>query len=112
MNFPKETEKDITVIKVNLSKATMKEAGELKNTVAESLSNGSSKFIIDFSQCEFMDSTFISALINSLKNVSKVNGKLFLANVHSESMSLMELTGTSKVFSFYPTVKDALKSFQ
>lgn len=112
MNFLQETEKDVVTIKVNLNRATMKEAEELKMMIKEIITNGIRKIVIDFSACEFLDSTFISALITSLKNATKENGKMVLANVHSEALSLMELTGTAKVFSFFPDVKSAIKSFQ
>jgi anti-anti-sigma factor len=112
MNFLRESEKEIVIIKVNLSRATMKEASELKKIILDEIDKDTKKIVIDFSSCEFMDSTFISVLITSLKNITKVKGQLILANVKSEALSLMELTGTSKVFSFSDSVKEAVKKFQ
>lgn len=111
MYFAAKREKDIVIINVDLTRATMKEAEELKLLVVEEIEKKTKKFIIDFTTCEFMDSTFISALITSLKNVTKSGGRMVLANLHSEVLSLMELTGTSKVFSFYASVPEAEKSF-
>ncbi len=112
MNFLRETEQDIVIFKVSLVRASMKEAEEFKKIISEEIDNGIKKIVIDFSHCDSMDSTFISALITSLKNIIKAGGRMVLASLRSDAHSLMELTGTSKVFSFYPSVKEAVKSFQ
>ncbi len=58
---------DVTVEKVNLTRATYKEAGELKNILKDDIVRKTRKIVIDLGQCEFIDSTFIGVLVVSFK---------------------------------------------
>ena len=110
-NFSKEIHKDIIVEIVELSRATLKESQEFKNILDNDIKNNFLKFIIDFSECEFIDSTFLSTLVTSLKSLTAKGGNMKLCSVGSEVQSLLELTGTHRVFQIFPTKKEALRSF-
>lgn len=112
MYFSIENLGDIVVVKVNLSRATFREAEEFKRKIAEELKNGFIKIIVDLSECNFIDSTFLSTMVSVLKNVSKKEGSLKLIGVHAEVQSLLELTGTAKIFEIYQSKKEAIKSFK
>jgi anti-anti-sigma factor len=112
MNFISEKFGDIIVHKINLSRATFREAEEFKSILADNYSKKVFKMVIDLSVSQFMDSTFLSALVTALKRVSEEGGNLVLVNVHSEALSLIELTGTAKIFQVYKTREEALESFK
>lgn len=112
MYFSIENLGDIVVARVNLSRATFREAEEFKSKISEQLENGFTKIIVDLSDCNFIDSTFLSTMVSVLKNVSKKGGSLKLIGVHAEAQALLELTGTAKIFEIYESKEQAIKSFK
>jgi len=111
MSFFSEKIKDVIVEVIGINRATFKEAEEFKKLLNKDIDNGHSKIIVDLSNCNFMDSTFLSTIVTALKKVSKIGGNLKLVGVHSEAQALLELTGTIKVFEIYKTKDEAVKSF-
>jgi len=69
MNFEKEINDDIVIEKVNLLRATYKETEVFRNFVQNDIEAGWQKIIIDMKNCEFMNSSFLGVLINSLKQL-------------------------------------------
>jgi len=112
MNFEKEIKDDIIIEKVNLKRATYKEAGEFSNFIQSDIKAGWNKIIIDMKYCEFMDSSFLGVLVNSLKQVEKSKGNLKLASVHDDAQSILDITRMSDLFNIYPDKEEAIKSFQ
>ena len=112
MKFSKELYNDVVVESVDLKRATYREAGDFKTALEKEIERGWKKIIVDLDKCEFMDSTFLGALINGLKKLSEKGGKLKLSSVHSDSKILLEITGTEKLFEIFKTKKDAIESFE
>lgn len=102
---------DIAVEIVNIDRATLQEAEELKLNVIERMSEGYKKFIIDLTSVEFLDSTFLGVIVNSLKKVAKLNGDLKLVGFQPAVRSMFELTRLFRVFESYSNLQDAIKSF-
>ena len=78
MDFIKEKYDDVLVEVVNLTRATLKEAEEFKLTLTQDIEEGVRKIVVDLSQCEFIDSTFLGALVVSLKKITNVNSDQLL----------------------------------
>jgi anti-anti-sigma factor len=112
MNFEKEIKEDIVIEKINLIRATYKEAEEFRIFVQNDIEAGWQKIIIDMETCEFMDSSFLGVLINSMKQVEKLNGALKLASVHDDTQVILDITRMSDMFNIYPDKEEAIKSFR
>jgi len=111
MDFLRESHGDIVVEVVNLTRATLKEAEEFKQTLAQDIEMGSRKIIVDLSDCEFIDSTFLGALVVTLKKISNIGGDLRLVGFQPAVHSMFELTRMYRVFEAYKTKEEAIKSF-
>lgn len=111
MNFDTFTRGDIIVEVVNLDRATMKEAEEFRNFIFKHIDEGFKKFVVDLDKCNFIDSTFLSTLVTAYKKILSLEGDMKLASVHDELRSLIELTGTRKVFKIYSTAEKAINSY-
>ena len=111
MDFLRETHEDIVVEIVNLTRATLKEAEEFKQTLAQDIEMGARKIIVDLSDCEFIDSTFLGALVVTLKKISNIGGDLRLVGFQPAVHSMFELTRMYRVFEAYKTKEEAIKSF-
>lgn len=111
MDFTKEVIEDITVENVELTRATLKEADEFKQILANDILRGARKIIVDLSECEFIDSTFLGALVVSLKKVTSVGGDLRLVGFQPAVHSMFQLTRMYRVFESYKSREEAIKSF-
>ena len=75
-NFCQEYRSDILINRVNLLRATVNEADELRNLLDEQIVLGSTKMVVDLSQCTHLDSTFIGVLVVALKKLLAKGGEL------------------------------------
>ncbi len=109
--FKTEKNGDVVIIQVFLNRATLAKAVKFKDLVSGLIDEGTSKLIIDLSICEYLDSTFLGAMISLLKKVNSLNGDLRL--VYSKEMPslVFVLTRMDKVFKVFNSLDEALESF-
>lgn len=103
---------DLVIEIVNLSRATYKEASQLKKNLDEMIKDNHKKIIVDLSQCEFIDSTFLGALVLSLKSSAKIGGDVRLIKPAEVVKTLMEKAGTLNVFNLYDSMDEAIRSYE
>ncbi len=110
-DFEKKIEKDVVIEVVNLSRATWKEAQEFKKILSENVEKKFRKLVVDISQCEFLDSTFLGTLVFAKRSVNKIGGELKIVEPESVFRVLREKTSTLQVFDSYKSLDEALASF-
>ncbi|MHB9040113.1 MAG: STAS domain-containing protein [Melioribacteraceae bacterium] len=111
MEIVEEIIDDIVIEIVNLDRATLREAEELKFNVNEKITAGYKKIIIDLTAVEFIDSTFLGVIVNTLKKVARMGGDLKLVGFKPAIRSMFELTRLFRVFESFGDLQDAIKSF-
>jgi|SRR5690554_1833802 len=109
MNFTQEKINGALIKQVHLTYATKEYAEKFKQFLMKDIEN-SNHIIADLSECEFIDSTFISALVTALKTVNQKNGSLKIIAPHSNVKSVLELTGMGKVFNIFSSREEALSA--
>lgn len=107
----KENIGDVLVIKINEKEANLSKSELFKEYVLNELKEGSANIIISFEGVEYLDSSFLGALVGILKSILMLNGNLFLTDMHYDIINLFELTRLDKIFVLIPTVKLALEEF-
>lgn len=112
MNFSNDTVQNIIIKHVHLKRATKEHVEEFKKFLNNDIEDIDQTLIIDLSECECIDSTFISALVIALKSVTKNNGLLKIVASHPDVQSILELTGMIKVFETYNSISEAILSFE
>jgi anti-anti-sigma factor len=110
--YIKEEVGDVIVERVNLTRATLKEADEFRATLVRDIENGYKKVVVDLSDCEFIDSTFLGALVVSLKKITALGGDLKLVGFQPNVRSMFELTRMYRVFESFDNTEDAVASFK
>ena len=110
-NFYLAIRGDIIVIGVNLLRATVNEATELRNLLDEQIVFGHSKIVVDLSQCTHLDSTFIGVIVVTHKKLLAKGGELKIVDPLDPAKELFYLTGIAKVFDTFEAVEEAIKSF-
>lgn len=111
-DFEKKIEKDVVIEVVNLSRATWKEAIQFKAILEEDVEKKFRKLVVDISQCEFLDSTFLGTLVLAKRSINKIGGELKIVEPPSVFKVLREKTSTLQVFDSYKSLADAVDSFK
>jgi anti-sigma B factor antagonist len=88
------------------------DAVSLNEKLHEFISMDKTNVIMDLGKVKFMNSSGLGMLISSLTTLRKAGGDLRIAN-HSEKIKeLLEITQLAAVFKQYPSVEEAVKSFE
>lgn len=111
--FLVEMVKRVVVVRVQLDRATLSKAGLFRDTVMEIIQSGSREIIIDCRNIEFMDSTFLGALVVTLKKMKSNDGglRLVFKDKTSPLWLMFETTRMFNVFEPYFSIDDAIESF-
>ena len=91
---------------------TGEEIKELEEKLNETLSQGISRVVIDFSRTELIYSAFISVLLLFHQKFKQQGGAIKLANPGSEVKKVIEVTHLFQIFESYPSLEEALNSFK
>lgn len=102
---------DVIVEIVNVERASVAEANQLKQCLSDAMDDGYKKIIIDLSECDFVDSSFLGVLVNSLKKVVRLEGDLKLVGFRPAVRSMFELTRLFRVFETFNNLQEAVKSY-
>ncbi len=79
--------------------------------VRKKIENGSTKFVIDLSNLNFMNSIGLNFLLSVMKHSKKSGGALTVANANEQVINLLEITKLKSLFQLSPSVEKALKDF-
>ncbi|AFN74464.1 anti-sigma-factor antagonist [Melioribacter roseus P3M-2] len=112
MNVQERTYDDIVLIKLDIDRATIKDAEQLKKIFYAKIEQGFKKVIIDLSKVDFIDSTFLGVLVSALKRTINQGGDLKLVGLRQNVRAMFELTRLHRVFEVYTDNNSAINSFK
>jgi len=105
------SEKDgVTVIDVE-GQLIVGNRQELKQKVLDKLEDGARKFLIDFENTGYIDSSGLGVLVSLSKKIREQGGELRLANLNEDLKTLFELTKLDTLFHISNSRSEALESF-
>lgn len=103
---------EIKVIDVP-GKLNIEKTSEFRNEIYNALEAGLKNIVIDFSNCDFIDSAGLGVLVSSYKKAMEQEGNLKLATIDNlKVLKIFQLTRLDKVFDIYPTLEEAINSFE
>lgn len=112
MNFNTVMKNDVLVIEVKLKRATSEYAQELKTLLFQKIDEENiSKIVIDLSEAEFTDSSFLGAMVSGLKKIMSKKGDIKIASLQPAVRTMFELTRLYKVFEIFDSVEGAVNNF-
>ncbi len=110
MSFAINKQDDVVVVDVE-GQLIVGNRQELKQKVLDELEKGEAKFLIDFSQTGYIDSSGLGVLVPLSKKIREQGGELRLANLNDDLQTLFELTKLDTLFQIADTRERALESF-
>jgi anti-sigma B factor antagonist len=84
---------------------------EFKQSVLDALEAGERKFLVDFTQTGYIDSSGLGVLVSLSKKIRDEGGELRLAGLNEDLKTLFELTKLDTLFAISDAAADALKAF-
>ncbi len=85
------------------------EAGAIKDTMHELISNNKKKILIDMRELDLMNSSGLGILIAAVTTLKNNGGKLALVHVPERIRHLLKITRLNSVFAQFDTLNEALK---
>ena len=96
------------LIEVTVSEANLENADAFKSQVIELLSTHTKSVVIDLNKVEYIDSSFLGALVAILKHAITIKKEVVLVNLKKDVKDLLLLIRLDKVFKIYDNYKEAL----
>ena len=110
MSFAMTREGEVLVVDVG-GQLIVGNRQELKQRVLDELERGERRFLIDFAQTGYIDSSGLGVLVSLSKKIREQGGELRLANLNEDLKTLFELTKLDTLFQIADTRDHALESF-
>ena len=103
---------DILLINVSLYSANLEKAVPFRDYLMKLFNSGKTKLIVNLSNSEYIDSTFLGSLVFVLKKMNANNGEMRLVlGKASKASTMFEITNMNKVFKVFESVENAKSNF-
>jgi anti-anti-sigma factor len=102
---------DIFIVDVNVPRTSIYLANDFKEVIFGAIENGEKFIIVDFSKCEFVDSTFLGVLVVSYKKLIPVGGNIHLVVSNQNILANLDMTRMTKIFKVFPSIEEARNGF-
>jgi len=111
VDYKSEPYGETVIVSVYLTRATLKDAMSFRDYILDLIKKNYLRIIVDLSFCDYIDSTFLGALVASLKKISSLKGDLQLIYNNKASSMIFEMTNMNRVFKIHSSLNEALISF-
>ncbi|MBC7566127.1 MAG: STAS domain-containing protein [Pedobacter sp.] len=112
MNVKKQNIDDLVLLTIVDKDANLTKSENFKEIVFKEIESGTRKLIISFEHVEYLDSSFLGALVAILKNLVPKNGRLILIELDNDIRNLFELTRLDKIFELKNSLETAIEDFK
>jgi|YNPNPStandDraft_1061719.scaffolds.fasta_scaffold90170_1 anti-sigma B factor antagonist len=88
------------------------ETTEVHDKVKELVGRGINRVVLDLSKVKWVNSSGLGAMMGAMTTVRNAQGDLRLSGVTEKVQSLLMITKLITIFETFPTVEEAVASFQ
>jgi anti-anti-sigma factor len=110
--FERQIKKYAIVINVNLVRATLNEAAEFREYLNEAILGTDVDIIVNLSECQHLDSTFLGVLVSGYKRLKQKNRSMVIIEPIDQSRVFLTLNSIGKIFPLYDSVTSALADIE
>jgi anti-sigma B factor antagonist len=110
MGFNVRRQGDVCVVSVE-GQLIVGNRQELKQKILEELDRGAKKFLVDFTDTGYIDSSGLGVLVSLSKKIREQGGDLRLCGLNEDLQTLFELTKLDTLFAITKTSEEALAAF-
>lgn len=102
---------DILIINIQEKEANLANSERFKELIFAEIDKGAKKIIISFEAVEYVDSSFLGAMVAILKRLMTADGKMVIIALNNDIKHLFDLTRLDKVFTVEPDLEKAKQHF-
>lgn len=111
MKLKRQNINDVLVLTIEDKDANLVKSGHFKELIFAEINEGSRKIVISFEQVDYIDSSFLGALVAILKSLLPLGGKLILIELNDDIRNLFEMTRLDKIFNLQDSLETVLTEF-
>jgi anti-sigma B factor antagonist len=111
MNLSKQKVNGTLIVTIEEKEANLSKSDRFKEIIVEEINLGERMIIVSFKNVEYLDSSFLGALVGILKILLPLNGKLVITDLNADIENLFELTRLNKIFVIKANLETALLDF-
>ena len=112
LNIVEKEVNGVTVLEVGGRITLGEESNQLRTKLKDILSQGKTRLVPDLAEVTYIDSSGLGTLVAGFTSAQNQGANLKLANLTKRFNELLNITKLVTVFDVYPTVQDAVKSFE
>jgi anti-anti-sigma factor len=109
--FEFENRGDLCIVKIKLLRASNKISLKFKEFSVNLIYGGRKKILIDMTYTDFMDSSFLGAIINLVRLAKAQGGEVKVVMQSHIQENVSNITRLDKIFTIYQDVESALNDF-
>lgn len=110
MSFKISDQDGVTLVEVD-GELTVGNRERFKQVVLERVESGERKFVMDFGESSYIDSTGLGALVSLSRKIREAGGRMRLTGLNDDLLTLFELTRLDTVFDLAETRAAAMSDF-
>jgi len=111
MSFNFAVKNKILIVNIAEQRATVDISSKLKEQLIKKIDDGNQNIIVDLSTSDFVDSSFLGALVAGLKKATMKSGDLKIVGLQPPVRAMFELTRLYRIFDIFDNQDEAVASF-
>jgi len=111
MSFNFAVKDEILIVNISEQRATVDISSKLKEELIKKIDGGSQNIVVDLSLSDFVDSSFLGALVAGLKKATMKSGDLKIVGLQASVRAMFELTRLYRIFDIFDNQDEAVASF-
>jgi len=112
ITIQKSINSEAMIFIVNHLRASVNEAKSFRELLLVSINQGNKKFIVDLSNCQFIDSTYLGAIILMLKKINSEGGYLSLVANPQKLKILHAFQELHKILKVHSSIEEAIENMK
>ncbi len=109
-NFKKERHKNFLIEIITAKELDFKKTMHFKDILDEDISEGYNNILVDLSECDSIDSSFLGLLVQANKKLKINNGHLKIIGLNASSDNILIFSGFTKLFNVFNSKQSAIQS--
>ena len=111
MSFNFAVKDEILIVNISEQRATVDISSKLKEELIKKIDGGNQNIVVDLSLSDFVDSSFLGALVAGLKKATMKSGDLKIVGLQASVRAMFELTRLYRIFDIFDNQDEAVASF-
>ena len=109
-NFKKERHENILIEIITVKELDFQKTMHFKDILDEDISEGYNNILVDLSECESIDSSFLGMLVQANKLLKINSGQLKIIGLNASSDNIIIFSGFTKLFHVFNNRQLAIQS--